>query len=474
MKRVITIFVCTIFVFITMGICTISSCADTQLNNDIEESNSINTNSTTPAGDFVFNPVSQTITSYTGLDPVVEIPSTINGVQVLHIGPYAFILSQITSVTIPEGVLSIDYRAFFLCQRLLNISIPSSVKIIDEGAFFECTDLENVTLPNGLQTIGKSAFLVCYSLKEITIPNSVSTLGESCFYACDELLSLTLSNQIIIIPRLAFCYCSIQNIVIPDSVKRVEYQAFYGNYITGNLKLSNNLEYIGEEAFSHLTYLKSLVIPDSVTDIDKGAFMNGESLESITLPKNLNNIGPSAFSLCVNLKNIVIPSNVNTVGEKAFAEDYNLESATFTGNAPTTWGDYIFQNAKAGFKIYYYAENTGFSTPEFNGYPCYPLYLIKTAQTSGGTVVVSPERAAAGDTVTVVATPDTNKTIKSIYYTDSTGRHYITGTEFTMPDSSVTVSAIFIFNTTYQIIIAFGLIFVLSIMGLLVLLFVRS
>ena len=438
---------------------------------NVASNNNNRLNTMSPPTDFVFNQATQTIEEYIGSDAVVDIPSTIDGLAVLHIGEQAFVTLPVTSVTIPDGVLSIDNGAFGYCSALTNVSIPESVTIIDANAFYECSALEGITLPSHLETIGTSAFQYCYALKGIDIPNSVKTLGNASFYWCFSLEHLTLSNQLTNIDEFTFELCPIKTIVLPDSVKEVNYHAFWATSVTESLTLSKNLTYIGEQAFYYMPLLKSLVIPDSVLYIDTGAFMYGEGLENIMLSKNLTYIGQTAFSQCISLKSITIPENVNTIGDQAFAYDTLLESAIFTGNAPAAWGNNVFQNAAAGFTVYYYAENTGFSTPVFKGYPCYPLYKVNVAPATGGTVEVSPDRAATGSTVTVKVTPYVGYMVKSVYYTDSTGKHDITGTGFVMPESNVTVTAEFVMNFLPMLFIALAAIMSIVVAGVCILIY---
>ena len=109
---------------------------------------------------------------------------------------YSFYNAPITSVEIPEGVTSIDEKAFAECSKLKSITIPSSVTTIGEEAFRGCTgelivncnipgvsnyrgafyysEFTKVTIVDGVTSIGDYAFARCSSLTSITIPDSVT------------------------------------------------------------------------------------------------------------------------------------------------------------------------------------------------------------------------------------------------------------------------------------------------------------
>ncbi len=61
-----------------------------------------------------------------------------------------------------------------------NSTIPSGIKKIGHGAFAR-NDLTSITIPNSVTSIDDVAFAFCKNLKSITIPNSVKSIGEEAF-----------------------------------------------------------------------------------------------------------------------------------------------------------------------------------------------------------------------------------------------------------------------------------------------------
>jgi hypothetical protein len=73
------------------------------------------------------------------------------------------------SVTIPNGVTSIESYTFDEHTGLTSITIPNSVTEISGSAFYGCTGLTSVTIGNGVTSIGWRAFHSCTGLTSMTV-----------------------------------------------------------------------------------------------------------------------------------------------------------------------------------------------------------------------------------------------------------------------------------------------------------------
>ena len=141
----------------------------------------------------------------------VVIPSSVtyNGTtySVTSIGDFAFMnCRSITSITIPNGVISIGQQA--LCGSMTSLIIPNSVITIGSHACSSCSDLTSVTIGNGVTSIGEHAFWGCKSLTSITIPNSVTSIGVNAFSGCSSLTSVTIGHSVTSIGSNAFGRCT--------------------------------------------------------------------------------------------------------------------------------------------------------------------------------------------------------------------------------------------------------------------------
>ena len=265
------------------------------------------------------------ITRYKGPDSgEVVIPKTIGGYEVKWIGDRysgAAVFqgcTGITSIVIPDSVISIDRSAFSGCTSLAEITVSPDNKNYSsvDGVLFNKDGSELIiypkgngrsayTVPDGVTSISGSAFSGCTSLKEIVIPDSVTSIGESAFSGCTSLSKVKLSNNLRIIQERTFYDCtSLAEIVIPDSVTE----------ISGRI----DTEYYGG-AFIGCTSLAEIVIPDSVTKIGVSAFLGCTSLSKVKLPKNLTSINSDVFYGCTSLTEITIPDSVTKIGSSAFS-----------------------------------------------------------------------------------------------------------------------------------------------------------
>ena len=112
---------------------------------------------------FTFNSSTKTITDYNvncGLD--VVIPSTIGGVSVEHIDHDAFASNALTSVIIPDSVISIGTTAFGT-NALTSVTIGNSVISIGDTAFIN-NALTSITIAAEGTTIGANLLAISNDL----------------------------------------------------------------------------------------------------------------------------------------------------------------------------------------------------------------------------------------------------------------------------------------------------------------------
>ena len=230
--------------------------------------------------------------------------------SVVTIGESAFSnCYDLTFVTIDIGVASIGDCAFERCFGLTSITIPNSVTSIGDWAFAYCEGLTSITIPNSVTSIGNSAFTGCSGLTSLTIPNSVTSIGDDAFHNCSGLTSITIPNSVTSIGSEAFYGCSSLTSVIWNAENCADfssYSPFYdiSSQIT-SFTLGENVKHIPASLCDGMSKLTSLTIPNSVTSIGDDAFHNCSGLTSITIPNSVTSMGWGVFYECNNLTSVV-------------------------------------------------------------------------------------------------------------------------------------------------------------------------
>ena len=86
--------------------------------------------------------------------------------------PWKSYVFSIHSISIGDGVTSIEDYAFANCGELVSVELPSSLNNIGVSAFYNCYGLKDISIPAGTETIGQNAFADS-GLESITIPDSM-------------------------------------------------------------------------------------------------------------------------------------------------------------------------------------------------------------------------------------------------------------------------------------------------------------
>lgn len=174
---------------------------------------------------------------------------------------------------------------------------------ISQGAFRGKHNIISVVLPSTISKIGDFAFEDCYNLTHINIPENIETIGMGAFADCDGLAD---ENGFVIIQNVLCGYLGSSEIVtVPHGIATIGYQCFRDN-AKGNTKL------------------KEVILPDSVCKIDDQAFLRCPELRKVVIQGALKEIGSRSFEGCYALTDMAIPETVEKIDENAFHDCISL------------------------------------------------------------------------------------------------------------------------------------------------------
>lgn len=290
--------------------------------------------------------------------------------EVKTIGRMCFAVTAVEEVILPEGVESIESKAFVDCNKLRKINFPEGLQTIKDRSFMNCSSLTEVVLPETLIELDDFAFYSA-GIERLTLPdpkNVLSTgvnvfgaikikdvnipknfrLGKMMFAACQQLRSVSFEADWVIIPENCFYYCTKLAEIDISKALFIKEAAFHKCYslsvsvIPSHTCVSacafmetgvedvtiEDISMIEERTFSECTSLKRLTIniPDGVAagltcSIPKKLAAYCTSLQTVTFtghPENLLGIEAAAFRDTTKLTEISLPNNIQTIEQYAF------------------------------------------------------------------------------------------------------------------------------------------------------------
>lgn len=426
----------------------------------------------------------------------VTIPTSVSHEDILYsvtgIGKQAFYhCINLSSVSIPDGILYIESGAFDICFELSSISIPATLTSIEGRPFYGCLSMlsidvapENITfssidgvlftkdqtklirypagkvgayiIPDHVTSIEKDAFALSWGLTSVVIPNSITRIEENTFYLCDTLASVTLPGKLTAIERFAFNSCvKLESITIPESVTFLGHNAFSQCINLKEVYIPANVSYIGNEdgvangtAFSNCEGLTSINVSpdnDNFCSIDGVLFSKdkktlwqfpGGRKGEYTIPYGTTKIGAYAFYKGNGIQTLTIPSSVTNVQPMSLAFCANLDSVTcFAAIPPSTgWVQHI------GNEIFTSSPNVKLFVPTQS------VEVYQNTDPWNKVTTILPISANSAEVVEITITPGVNS-VDIIWPAITGADHY----ELVIRDENGNVFCTLIFNAEGQL-----------------------
>lgn len=315
--------------------------------------------------------------------------------------PWNIFKTDITSVTIGNGVTSIGQYAFNGCSNLASVTIAASVSTFKTLSFSGCSNLAMVNylgtvdqwasctfgsttgnpayyarslyLNGSLMTectisvpVKDNTFNYNTALTSVTLADGCTSVGASAFSSCSNLSSVTISSDVASFAGSAFSSCtkldkaqdgSVNYLGSADQWAAIDFSGSSANpaYYSKSLKLNGSTLTnctisvdIKPYTFYRNLDLVSLALGANTKVVGGSAFYSCSALEILTCSAAtpLDSIAGSAFYDCTALREITLPASLRKVMGSAFYGNNALSSVDFLGTADQ-WASIYFNGTSS-------------------------------------------------------------------------------------------------------------------------------
>ncbi len=285
--------------------------------------------------------------TYTG---AVTVPATANGYAVTKIGDYAFIESNVGSITLPNSITAIGNGAFSYTHNLQTMTIPSGVTDFGEGeTFIYSESLQSVVVSEGVTTIPDDFVNQCRALTSVSIPEGVTSIGVTAFGGCTALTEVVIPSTVTNIGENAFVQTGLQRIEVKNPTPiEINADCFTPRYAYATLVVpfGSMVDYQGAAVWSNFNQMDDHSVFKANTAegvevtykmLSETACQVGDGTNraistsysgAVTIPESVNGItviaiGDYAFRAC-SLTEISLPATLNSIGNNSVASCSNL------------------------------------------------------------------------------------------------------------------------------------------------------
>jgi len=229
---------------------------------------------------------------------------------VTGIGAYAFMgCSNLSSLTISEGVTTIGDLAFATGSQLGDVSIPSTVTSIGTSVFQDAT-INNLTVPASL-ALTATTFSACdINRASVTGSGGVTYISDGVLYSDDILIRMVSDAT---------------EFTVPTSVSTIACKAFSNRKWLKKIEITPQVTVVNQAAFSGCTSLADVIIDDANTQLD---LTNQRTQGSVS--------GEGQFNDCP-LRHVYLGRNITHYGSTSSSSQQSGPSPFLKNNGGTSW-----------------------------------------------------------------------------------------------------------------------------------------
>lgn len=239
------------------------------------------------------------------------------------------------SFSVLDGVLYCD-EGTTLCYYpvgLKNETLVIGENVVTVGGIFKNAYLKKVVIGKNVTTLGESIFANCSALCEVVFNGSIKKIPDYAFQNCEALTSFTFPQGVEYIGKYAFDSTKLSDIIIPDSVTSIGFNAFY---------------FIPAKRIYIPAHLTEFFGPDSGSSLNWGYYKCLETLTySGSIPLDKLTLGIDNYT---PLKEVYLTVTVCDNWAKKInwpAKVYALEAVTSVGNNAGTLGTYTLLSERS-------------------------------------------------------------------------------------------------------------------------------
>ncbi len=240
--------------------------------------------------------------------------------------------------------LSLGGKAFYGCTSLRQLVFNGEVLEIGEEAFSGCVSLDSIVIPDGITILSKNLFNGCNQLKSVELPSTVLDINTGAFAGCSNLQHINLPMNMNNISTASFSGCYALGPEISISCKNIEEQAFKSCTNLRKVNFLEGTETIGAYVFGQSTTVQDVVLPNSLKQIDKDAFYKynlNEVVSLIQIP-----FAAQRRSFFGNINVVYVPYSKSEI----YGNTYGWSSNKIVESEPC-YGDYFDVNIQYADKV---------------------------------------------------------------------------------------------------------------------------